>query len=221
MDNIIYYIHLNGQQQGPFEKYQLMNLGLTPETMVWRSDMPNWVQAGSLPELAEYINGGFNPYQQNQPKDPYYGNQPPHYGGGQPNYPYENQPSYPPEPYNNPAPYGQQPFGSNNRGNGQPQGWTNWLPWAIVGTIISVIGCCGILGLVFGIIGIVKANKANTLARLGNMPEANATNSTAKIMTIISLVIGGIGFLWILIEFIFLGASFYSLMEAPFDYMYY
>lgn len=48
-----YYIVVNDQQQGPFSKEELKANHLSPDTLVWRSGMPDWIKASSLPELAD------------------------------------------------------------------------------------------------------------------------------------------------------------------------
>lgn len=48
-----YYIVVNDQQQGPFSKEELKAFHLSPDTLVWRSGMPDWIKASSLPELAD------------------------------------------------------------------------------------------------------------------------------------------------------------------------
>lgn len=47
-----YYAIINGQQVGPVDESQLLSIGVTPGTMVWRNGMAQWQTAGSLPELA-------------------------------------------------------------------------------------------------------------------------------------------------------------------------
>ena len=47
-----YYAIINGQQVGPVGESQLLGIGVTPGTMVWRAGMVQWQPAGSLPELA-------------------------------------------------------------------------------------------------------------------------------------------------------------------------
>jgi len=52
-----YYIdEITKQQQGPFPLNDLQNKKIRPETMVWRSGMPDWAKAGSLDELAFLFN---------------------------------------------------------------------------------------------------------------------------------------------------------------------
>lgn len=51
-----FHIHMNGQQMGPYGmdvlKQGVGSGQFTRETMVWREGMPQWIQAGSVPELA-------------------------------------------------------------------------------------------------------------------------------------------------------------------------
>lgn len=79
--------------------------------------------------------------------------------------------------------YPQQPVGT----------FTNWLPWAIVGT---VLGLCSCIGLVLGIIGITKANGANNAYKCGDYDLARSVNNSACTLTILSLVFDGIGILF-------------------------
>lgn len=67
----------------------------------------------------------------------------------------------------------------------------NWLPWAIVATIAGGLFSC--IGLIFGILGIINANKANAAYAAGDVYSGDSANSTAQTMTIIGLVIAGIG----------------------------
>lgn len=94
------------------------------------------------------------------------------------------QPQYQ-QPYQQQYPqqqYPQQPVGT----------FTNWLPWAIVGT---VLGICSCIGLVLGIIGITKANGANNAYKCGDYDLARSVNNSARTLTILSLVFDGIGIL--------------------------
>lgn len=68
--------------------------------------------------------------------------------------------------------YPQQPVGT----------FTNWLPWAIVGT---VLGICSCIGLVLGIIGITKANGANNAYKCGDYDLARSVNNSARTLTIL------------------------------------
>ena len=54
--NSAYYIAVNGQQSGPFNTAQLQQMAqngqITHQTLVWKNGMPQWAEAGNVPELA-------------------------------------------------------------------------------------------------------------------------------------------------------------------------
>ncbi len=50
-----YYIICNGRQIGPVSKEELLNYGLTPNSMVWTEGMPNWASAYTVPELRDLL----------------------------------------------------------------------------------------------------------------------------------------------------------------------
>ena len=43
------WVHLNGQQQGPYEFEQLKSLPITPQTPVWYDGLAQWTVAGVAP----------------------------------------------------------------------------------------------------------------------------------------------------------------------------
>ena len=181
----LYYAHINGQQFGPLSASELIRIGANGETMVWREGLSGWVKASTQPELlsAFSANSPFHP--DNEVHSPY----------GQPQYPYgqpQNPYGQPQAPYGQPQnPYGQPQAPYNNTPGSLPSDWTNWMPWAIVGTVCGFLFSC--IGIIFGIIAINNANKANRLIRSGLDTEARTANQSAKTMTIISLVLAGIG----------------------------
>ena len=76
-----YYMHIGGQQVGPYEENELPSHGLTASTMVWREGMPDWVAASQVPELSHLLPPSQQPpsYQPQPgygPQQPY-GVQPP------------------------------------------------------------------------------------------------------------------------------------------------
>lgn len=177
-----YFIIVNGQQAGPFPRYELKAYGLTPESFVWREGLANWERAANLPELSDL----FAPQREYSQRAEHYPNP------DEIHTPYD-QPGSNPYGQPGPNPYGQPGYGPNAQGPGwgAPISHTNWLPWAIVGT---VLGCCtSCLGMIFGIIGIVQANKANAFYARGEREMGDMTNANAKTMVIISLVIAGLG----------------------------
>lgn len=174
-----YYMIINGTQAGPFPKEELLSKGLTPGTPVWCAGMSDWRPAEQVSEL-EYL---FQPSDDSA------------FGA-------YSQPEPQPGPYRQYAPgqqYGRQQFYGPT---GVPH--TNWMPWAIVATVINICSC---IGLIFGIIGIVHASKANNFYQVGDDLQGDSNNSTAKIMTIIALVIGGLGILGNIIYFFIYGAA--------------
>ena len=215
----MYFIISEGQQAGPFPKEHLKARGVEKDTYVWREGLEGWVPASELPELQDIFEETIiqavpqQPY--GQPQQPYGQPQQPY---GQPQQPYRQpqqpygQPQQPygqpQQPYGQPQqPYGQpqQPYGQPQPPYGQPQHYgnpvphTNWMPWAIVGTIVGALFSC--IGMIFGIIGIVKANNANKAYAVGDETGGDMNNSSAKTMTIIALVLAGIGLIVNLVWF--------------------
>ena len=201
----MYFIISEGQQAGPFPKEHLKARGVEKDTYVWREGLEGWVPASELPELQDIFEETIiqavpqQPY--GQPQQPYGQPQQPY---GQPQQPY----GQPQQPYGQPQqPYGQpqQPYGQPQPPYGQPQPYgnpvphTNWMPWAIVGTIVGALFSC--IGMIFGIIGIVKANNANKAYAVGDETGGDMNNSSAKTMTIIALVLAGIGLIVNLVWF--------------------
>ena len=222
----MYFIISEGQQAGPFPKEHLKARGVEKDTYVWREGLEGWVPASELPELQDIFEETIiqavpqQPYGQpqqpyGQPQQPYgqpqqpYGQPQQPYGQPQPPYGQPQQPyGQPQQPYGQPQqPYGQpqQPYGQPQPPYGQPQPYgnpvphTNWMPWAIVGTIVGALFSC--IGMIFGIIGIVKANNANKAYAVGDETGGDMNNSSAKTMTIIALVLAGIGLIVNLVWF--------------------
>ena len=51
-----YYLAINKQRLGPFPEEELLQNGMTPDTLVWCKGMENWTKAGNVPELAKYLS---------------------------------------------------------------------------------------------------------------------------------------------------------------------
>lgn len=64
-----YYIHIDGEQKGPFSVDQLKELGITKETMVWAEGMENWVKAGDVEALNNVLKVVPPPLNPNPPKE--------------------------------------------------------------------------------------------------------------------------------------------------------
>ncbi|MFC4011561.1 SPFH domain-containing protein [Nonomuraea purpurea] len=50
-----WFLGVDGEQRGPFDDADLPAAGLTPDTLVWRSGMPQWLPARDVPELATLL----------------------------------------------------------------------------------------------------------------------------------------------------------------------
>ena len=50
-----YWVHISGVQRGPMQLEELIGLGITAETYVWREGLADWVQAREVPELAGFF----------------------------------------------------------------------------------------------------------------------------------------------------------------------
>ena len=56
-----YYMHINGQQVGPFDESLLMLNGLTPTTPVWADGMTGWMPANQVVALSYLFVGQVPP----------------------------------------------------------------------------------------------------------------------------------------------------------------
>lgn len=52
----LYYMLVNGKQIGPIGEKDLLANGLTPNTLVWRHGLNNWIQAHKIEELSPLLN---------------------------------------------------------------------------------------------------------------------------------------------------------------------
>ena len=50
-----YFIDANNQSQGPFEPAQLVQMGLTHQTLVWNETLTEWVPAAQVSELSALL----------------------------------------------------------------------------------------------------------------------------------------------------------------------
>lgn len=145
-----YYMHIGGQQLGPFEESELIAHGLMPETPVWAAGMPDWKPANQVPELAPLLFQ--QPLEQQYQQPPYQ----------QASY---QQPQYEQPQYEQPQ-YQQQQWGNT------PAMPDTYLVWGILVTIF----CC----LPFGIVSIVKASQVSSLYAAGRYQDAQEASQSAK-----------------------------------------
>jgi len=57
---IQFYAMINNQQSGPFNEQTIVQMvqsgSITKDTLVWKQGMPQWLQAGQVPEMANFFN---------------------------------------------------------------------------------------------------------------------------------------------------------------------
>lgn len=164
-----YMMSADGRRIGPVEASELVNHGLTSETLVWRPDFSQWIPAAHVPELNAFLAvpptppfppvSGPNNY--SQP------NIPPHSGGS-----FANQT------------FNQQQCGMTVKPD-------NYMVWAILSTLL----CC----LPLGFVSILYAGKVNDYWNNGRYVEAKDASDKARMWAMISagggLFIGLISFI--------------------------
>ena len=65
-----FIIDKNGQQAGPFSIAQLIQQGITPETLVWKQGMEDWTLAWKVEELKNSIPPAYHAPEQNYQQQP-------------------------------------------------------------------------------------------------------------------------------------------------------
>jgi hypothetical protein len=201
----MYYLIINQKQTGPIADEKLLEAGMTPDTYVWTTGMPDWKKASEVaalqPILSAYYaaktpNQNIPPqpnFGQQQPQQPNYGQpQQPNYGQPQqPNYGQPQQPNYG-QQYN---PYGQQQYNPYGQ---QPRKASMMTP-AIIAT---VLGLCSLIGLVLGIFAIIKCNNANKFYSVGDDLHGDEANKSARSLTIGAYIFDVLGFIAGIVQFV-------------------
>lgn len=215
-----YYMVIGGNRVGPMSKEDMMSRGLRPETLIWCAGMPEWRPASTVPEIAALFGApeesAFGTYAEVVPPT-----SPSGQSSGRQYFAMLGSTRIGPMSAAMLARSGvtpQTPVWCNGMADWAPASTQpevmeainaarmggmavpapapahyNWLTWAIIGTVAGGLFSC--IGLIFGILGIVNANKANTAYMQGDDLNGDRFNSTARIMTIISLVLAGVGVL--------------------------
>ncbi len=170
-----YYIAENSQQAGPFEPYELLQHGLTANSLVWCEGMSNWTSASQVPELMALLSGQpFNPIRvDTQVK--------------------ASGTSISDKPYAQPQYY------PNDALNPQQMPTKTWFTESVIVTILAALCCCNPIGLLTGIYAIAKANSAKKKVMAGDYIGLVRDADTAKIWVIVTAVIIVIWILFITI----------------------
>ncbi len=138
---------------GPYSLDGLHYAPITPDTMVRKTGMSDWVKADTLPELQSFFTDKSRS------------------GSLKEKLPQEN------------SDISQQNIHTSNTFQTYYPTPPNHLAEAIIVTIISALCCCSPVSVVLGIIAIVSANKVDTLASQGYREQATAESDKAQKMT--------------------------------------
>lgn len=187
-----YYIDDASKQQcGPFQLKDLANQKIRPETMVWRSGMPDWVIAGRVEELAFLFDA----------KIPVPGEQKASSIAPQANGTstiYTNIP-------------GQQPVSNNQQRNYRepeenPRRWDDILPmpknWLIESVLLSIFCCSPI-----SVVGIFYAARVESLYYAKDYDGAMRAANNAKKWALIGILFLPACYVLLTIFFVILGLS--------------
>lgn len=50
-----YWIYVDGMQRGPMQLEELINMGIMPDTYIWRKGLEDWSKASDVPEVAGFF----------------------------------------------------------------------------------------------------------------------------------------------------------------------
>lgn len=159
-----YWANINGVQHGPVEKDELIGLGLTPDSYVWREGLEDWVMVQNFGELSHL----FAAPEAETPAAPEQAELvvPP----------VPEQPQEPPVvPQQQYAP--QQPVM-------QPQ--VPCPPTNLVWGILTTVFCCQVLGIV----SIVYAMQVSLKYHAGDFEGAQRYSDRAAMWSILAIVVG-------------------------------
>ncbi len=158
-----YWANINGEQHGPVEKDRLLELGLTPDSYVWREGLEDWVMVQNFSELNDLFTA---------PE------------AEAPAVPEQDEPVVPPLPQQPPVPPAipQQPQQPQQHCEPQAPCPPTNLVWGILTTVL----CCQVLGIV----SIVYAMQVSSKYHAGDLEGAQRYSDRAAMWSILSIVVG-------------------------------
>lgn len=166
-----YYIDdISKQQCGPFPSNDLPSKKIRPETMVWRSGMPDWINAGSVPELSFLFETKIPLPEERKPEPVVIGTSPSETVATEP----KSQPQsiVSPQPATN---YQQ----TNYRQDNNTRRWDDILPmpknWLVESILLSIFCCSPI-----SVVGIFYAAKVESLYYAKEYDRATQAAENAK-----------------------------------------
>lgn len=163
----IYYIIINGRQEGPMNPEELLRAGMKSDSPVWREGLADWTMARTIPELAVWLEPSLKSEQ------------------SAPVAPVASPVSGPFAPPSTPYPY--PAYGTTNLAPRR----SRWMTAAIIATVLGSLFSC--IGLIFGIVAIVQANNANQAYARGDVYDGERCDNSAKTWTIVTYVITFLG----------------------------
>lgn len=196
---MVYWTIIEDKHAGPFTAEQLLEKGLTAQTPVWYSGLPDWVEASEIEELRLLLASVSTPQQQ-QPCSPEPIQQP------QPESIQQTQPEPQPIPEPQPMqPQAEQPIMPQPAPAPMPQWeWQReavipdepcppaYLAWSIIVTIL----CC----MPLGIAAIVCSAQVKQAYNRGNLEKARKMSNWAQWLIMLSIVLG---LVWLPVQLVF------------------
>ncbi len=181
-----YFISENGKPAGPFEPQELLQHGLTVNSLVWAKGMPEWQRAMDVPEVMAIINARQQQYY--QPQQP----QPQPFQQQQQQYNQPQQQYYQPQQQQYYQPQQPQPFQQQQ----QPMGFgatppNDYKSLNMTLLLFNIFCCCcgNIFAIITAIIGVVYSNKTETAIKYGAYNDALSYSGTARLMAIITAIL--------------------------------
>ena len=176
-----YWANINGVQYGPVEKEELLGLGLTKDSFVWREGIEDWVMVRNFNELADLFPEQEQP--EVKPAEEIFANEQPE----QDSLEEEKQstpvpPQIPQQPFTPIQPTFTQPQAPRQPEKPQEPCPPTNMVWAILTTLL----CCQVLG----IIAIIYAAQVSSRYYAGDIECAKKYSERAAIWCIASIVCG-------------------------------
>lgn len=202
-----YWIIVDNKHAGPYSAKQLLDAGLTADTLVWHEGLTDWARAGNVAELAEGIElmnqaaaeaaatddaPAANPVQEAEPAA-YNRQEEATQWQQQPSDAYDNNRQEVHNGYAD-ANYQQQGYNNNyNYGNGENQQYQQpqepcppaYIAWSVIVTLL----CCTIIGIP----AIVFSSMTKSAYYRGDLAKAKRYSELAQWFIIASIVLGVLG----------------------------
>jgi hypothetical protein len=161
-----YWTIIDDRHAGPYSADELIDMGITPQSPVWTSGLPDWVEASEIEELRILLDRKYAPAP--PAPEPAAAPLPPNpepYIAPEPAFDPEHEPA--PQPYIAPAPEPCPPA---------------YLVWSIIVTIL----CCQPLGIA----AIICSAQVKPSYYRGNLAKATKMSNWAQWCIILAIVLG-------------------------------